>query len=55
MRLANNARGKKEARLGAHTSRELRATQNSLVKRAQVESFSEEIVSGVEPGDPQKE
>ena len=44
MRFANNVRAKKEARLlGALTSNELRAAQNYLVKRAQVESFSEEI------------
>ena len=44
MRFANNARIKKEARLlGALTSSELRAAQNYLVKRAQFESFSQEI------------
>lgn len=44
MRFANNTRAKKEARLiGPLTSTELRAAQNYLVKRAQVESFSEEI------------
>ena len=44
MRFANNVRAKKEARLlGALTSNELRASQNYLVKRAQVESFSDEI------------
>ena len=44
MQFANNARVKKEARLlGALTSNELRAVQDYLVKRAQVESFSEEI------------
>ena len=44
MQFANNVRAKKEARLlGALTSNELRAAQNYLVKRAQVESFSEEI------------
>ena len=44
MRFVNNARTKKEARLlGALTSSELRAAQNHLVKRAQFESFSQEI------------
>ena len=44
MRFANNARAKKEARqIGPLTSGELRAAQNYLVKRVQVESFSEEI------------
>ena len=44
MRFANNVRAKKEVRLlGALTSNELRAAQNHLVKRAQVESFGEEI------------
>ena len=44
MRFANNVRAKKEARLlGAITSNELRAAQNYLVKRAQVESCSDEI------------
>ena len=44
MRFANNVGAKKEARLlGALTSNELRAAQNYLVKKAQVESFSDEI------------
>ena len=44
MRFANNARIKREARLlGALTASELRAPQNYLVKRAQFESFSQEI------------
>ena len=44
MRLANNARIKKEARLlGALTPSEMRAAQNYRVKRAQFESFSQEI------------
>ena len=44
MRFANNARVKKEARLlGALTSNELRAAQDYLIKRAQVESLGEEI------------
>ena len=44
MRFPNNVRAKKEARLlRALTSNELRAAQNYLVKRAQVESFSDEI------------
>ena len=43
-RFANNVRAKKETRLlGALTSNELRAAENYLVKRAQVESFDEEI------------
>jgi len=45
MRFAKNARVKKEAcLLGALTSNELRAVQNCLVKRAQVESFVDEIL-----------
>ena len=45
MRFANNIRAKKEARLlGALTSNELRAAQNYLVKRVQVESFSNKSV-----------
>ena len=44
MRFANNVRAKKEARLlGALTSNELKAAQNCLVRRAQFESFSDEI------------
>ncbi|KAL9955325.1 hypothetical protein ACROYT_G036632 [Oculina patagonica] len=44
MRFANTTRAKKEARLiGPLTLAELRAAQNYLFKRAQVESFSEEI------------
>ncbi|XP_068707671.1 uncharacterized protein [Montipora foliosa] len=44
MRFANNVRAKNEVRLlGALTSNELRAAQNHLGKRAQVESFGEEI------------
>ena len=44
MRFANNVRAKKEVRLlGALSSNELRGAQNHLVKRAQVESFGEEI------------
>ena len=44
MRFANNVGAKKEARLlEALTSNELRAAQNYLVKKAQVESFSDEI------------
>ena len=46
MRFANNVRAEKDAHLlGALTSNELRAAQNYLVKRAQVESFSDEIQS----------
>ena len=46
VRFANNVRAKKDAHLlGALTSNELRAAQNYLVKRAQVESFSNEIQS----------
>ena len=45
MRFANNIRAKKEARLlGALTLNELRAAQNYLVKRAQIESFSNNSV-----------
>ena len=57
MRFANNVRAKKEVRLlGALTSNELRAAQNHLVKRAQVESFGEEIQClKTGGGDPQEE
>ena len=44
MRFVNNTRVKKELRqTGSLTATELRAAQNQLVKRAQVESFGEEI------------
>jgi len=44
MRLANNARAKGEPRLlGSLKSKEMRAAQDYIVKRAQVESFSEDI------------
>lgn len=44
IRFGNNVRVKKEARLfGALTFNELRAAQNYLVKRAQADSFSDEI------------
>ena len=44
MRFARNRRVKKELRqTGPVTATDLRAAQNQLVKRAQVESFGEEI------------